>query len=317
MISAKTPSATMYAALKECGISNREAAGTLLNTALTFDGRQLRDRIDESSQLSRRIVHTRPGEIPAELFCDFTQTCPAIEHQILRRLGVSRRTRREADPSQRLRQRLLADYAPAMEDALSACDVDPSLYRNMVTYLEQADLPREEDRTLLHLMLFVVTGCLGDPQAAADLLVPYATDTLGADFHTAHTVTSANPYRAAKPVQLKLGIVRVVEGSIKAGSHIWTLDPAGTTIGLLAGSATDVTDVESDVSRQHARIWYEGGRWLLQDLGSTNGTHVISGASGLESKVGTDPAEAVEIAATDTICLGASTRFVVMPLLSS
>lgn len=317
MIRAESPSAVLYAALKECGLANREAAMFLLNTELTFDGRRLSERIGESSQLSRRIVHTLPGEVPASLFGDFTRTCPALEARLLARLGSSRRVAGAQQPWQTLEERLVGSYAPAMECALDACGIDASLYHNMVGYIEQADLPHEEHRARLHLMMLVITGCLGDPKAASDTVVAYATERLGADFHTAHTITNSDLLDAAPAVKLQLGLVRVVDGSIKAGSRIWPLDPAGTHIGLLRDSAADITDVGIDVSRQHARIWREDSRWLLRDLGSTNGTRLISGATGVETTVGTTPDEAVEIAATDTICLGATTRFLVMPVLGA
>lgn len=36
-------------------------------------------------------------------------------------------------------------------------------------------------------------------------------------------------------------------------------------------------DPQTKISRQHARIWREGGNFLLEDLGSSNGTMVVSG----------------------------------------
>ena len=84
-----SPSSVMYAQLKEFGISNRDAARLLLNTSLTFDGRMLGSRIDDSSQLSRRIVHTAPEELPQSLFNNFAEACTVIERRILQRLAAS------------------------------------------------------------------------------------------------------------------------------------------------------------------------------------------------------------------------------------
>ena len=39
----------------------------------------------------------------------------------------------------------------------------------------------------------------------------------------------------------------------------------------------DAHDTEAKVSRRHARIVYQGGRYLIEDLGSTNGTFVNRG----------------------------------------
>ena len=56
---------------------------------------------------------------------------------------------------------------------------------------------------------------------------------------------------------------------------------AGTTVGLsdqqiTIGRAGDATLVLSDdyASTRHARIFPQDGQWLLEDLGSTNGTYL-------------------------------------------
>lgn len=58
--------------------------------------------------------------------------------------------------------------------------------------------------------------------------------------------------------------------------------PDGGTLGRGAGSTVVIPD--SAVSTQHARVFLDGGRWVVQDLGSTNGTLVDgqpSSAAGL------------------------------------
>jgi pSer/pThr/pTyr-binding forkhead associated (FHA) protein len=39
----------------------------------------------------------------------------------------------------------------------------------------------------------------------------------------------------------------------------------------------DACDPEAKVSRRHARILFENGKYLIEDLGSTNGTFVNRG----------------------------------------
>ena len=41
----------------------------------------------------------------------------------------------------------------------------------------------------------------------------------------------------------------------------------------------DITDVGPGVSAHHARIRRDGRDWLVEDLGSKNGTVLVSGAS--------------------------------------
>jgi hypothetical protein len=50
----------------------------------------------------------------------------------------------------------------------------------------------------------------------------------------------------------------------------WVLDKPVITIGRW--SANDIVLPSREVSRQHARIRHEGGRYLLEDCGSKNGT---------------------------------------------
>ena len=307
----------MYAKLKEFGISNRDAASTLLNVRLTFDGRMLRNRVDESSQLSRRIVHTTPGEIPIGLFNNFHITCPQIERRILSSLAIERFKGDEAAANKALADELAGPCAERMLKALEGCGVDGSVFRNMTSYIEHADLIREEDRTLLSLMNFVITGCVGNPQTASILVVDYATNVLGADFQTAQTVISASTRPMTTQTDIVLGLVRIVDGHIKAGSQMHVLNPEGTEIGLLPTSKHIVTDVDEDVSRRHAYVWRQDDTWYVRDLGSTNGTRLISGADGSEVLVPTEPENPVPVAPTDIICLGATTRFIAMPVLGS
>jgi hypothetical protein len=47
--------------------------------------------------------------------------------------------------------------------------------------------------------------------------------------------------------------------------------------GIFPDIDLDVYDPEAKVSRRHARIIYDGGRFMIEDLGSTNGTFVNRG----------------------------------------
>lgn len=307
-----SPNALMYTKLKSWGISNRDAATILLNTELTFDGRTLRSRIEESSQLSRRIVHTQPGEIPLTLFNNFQVTCPQLVDRMVSRLAVVRYAGDKTQAATQLQAELVGTCSAQMATALQETGGDGALYRNMLSYLQHVDLPREDDRLVLHLMLFVISGCTGSARTASNLVNDHATTALGADFHTSETIFAETAQPPEMDVDLGLGFVRIKDGRIEAGSQMHVLDPAGTEIGLLPSSLHTVTDVGPDASRHHARVWREGGIWYLCDLGSTNGTYLVSGADGTELPVGPDP---VALATSDIVCLGATTRFIVMPVI--
>lgn len=47
--------------------------------------------------------------------------------------------------------------------------------------------------------------------------------------------------------------------------------------GIFPDVDLDPVDPEVTVSRRHARIWYQNGHYLIEDLGSTNGTFINRG----------------------------------------
>jgi len=118
--------------------------------------------------------------------------------------------------------------------------------------------------------------------------------------------------------------MRIVSGKLKGpnGFHRLNTDAQGTEIGSLASDSSAINDVDEDVSRRHARVYREGTSWYIVGLKSTNGTTVISGADKIERVVeppkGERPRdyvpEPVEIFPADTLCLGSSTRFMVIPI---
>lgn len=318
-----TPSSVMYAELKRLGMSNRDAAAALLNTQLTFDGQPLQARINESSQLSRRIVHTEPGEIPRGLFNSFHLSCPRIARAVIDEQSIERYHGDPDEAATGLLRSLAGAPSEKMLAALSERGIDGAVYRNMGSYIAHSDLPDNKDRFTLALMMFIVTGCLGNPRVASITVVDYATEVLGADFQTAQTVISA----VAQPTELQtdplLGLVRMVEGKIKAGAQMHVLNADGTEIGLLPKARHTIADVDADVSRRHARIWREKGTWFIEGLGSTNGTFLVSGVTSEEivvelpraARVDGQKTTPVEIAATDILLLGSTTQFMVLPVM--
>jgi hypothetical protein len=61
------------------------------------------------------------------------------------------------------------------------------------------------------------------------------------------------------------------------GPHRLHLKPDGATIGLAPENDLVIThdlDGWESVSRRHARIYTQAGRWIVQDLESTNGVYV-------------------------------------------
>lgn len=306
-----TPSSVMYRQLKSLGISNREAARLLLNTSLVFDGNTLSSRIDDSSQLTRRVVHVEPGEIPVGMFNRFELSCPQLHRRILAKLYDMHRSDELA--AKALCKALRGEGSDRMLAALTACGIDGTLFRNMLVYIDHADLDSTRDRSLMLLMLFVIVGCTANPHTASVIVLDYATNIMGADYHTAQTVFSNDPASVPRTNGTFLGIVRIRDGYILKGTRMHVLDPSGTTVGLMPTAKHTVIDVDGDVSREHALIWRdELGRWLIKDLGSMNGTRMIKRDSDEVILVGDEPTEVLE---TDIICLGATTRFMALPII--
>ncbi len=68
---------------------------------------------------------------------------------------------------------------------------------------------------------------------------------------------------------LKLSVVR---SNFYIPQQSWTLKPGEYILGRFP--TNDIVIPDPYVSRRHARIYFSDGKWLIEDLGSTNGTIV-------------------------------------------
>jgi pSer/pThr/pTyr-binding forkhead associated (FHA) protein len=85
----------------------------------------------------------------------------------------------------------------------------------------------------------------------------------------------ARPARPAKPSRARAGRAAPQQLLVTGG------DLAGTSMGLAdqqitIGRANDATLVLTDdyASSRHARLFPQDGQWIVEDLGSTNGTYL-------------------------------------------
>ena len=81
-------------------------------------------------------------------------------------------------------------------------------------------------------------------------------------------------------------------------------------IGALALGDGDIADVGAGVSAHHARLVREGAAWFVRDLGSTNGTEIVSGATGERMVV--HEGSTSRLSAGDRLVLGDDTVFIVI-----
>lgn len=316
----ETPSSTMYADLKIYGhVSNQSAAELLLSDEPQRGRVAPRDRIkNDRSYPSREIVHANPRTVRPARFADIPQAALTLASRITSELGCGTFEAHE--------QRAAHYGGPAAEKmcaALDAFSLDSTLYRNALAKIAQAPLSSERSRSVLYLMLFVATGCLGDPVKSVAMVEDFAASKLAAGLYTTEmNVGEGFEPDAPKPKEFTLGLLRVVDGVPKAPIHALSRDPEGTVIGALVSGPNSISDVDGDVSRRHLRVWAEDGRWWAQGLGSTNGSTLISGDT-RETRV-IEPARVdrergadyppVEILNSDTLCLGATTQFLVMQM---
>jgi pSer/pThr/pTyr-binding forkhead associated (FHA) protein len=100
------------------------------------------------------------------------------------------------------------------------------------------------------------------------------TDMFGTAAAKARTRQAAQPARTPqRPARSSRGAPRVlvVTGGPLSGMTINLTDQQ-----ITMGRANDATLVLNDdyASSRHARIFPQGGQWIVEDLGSTNGTYL-------------------------------------------
>lgn len=306
----ETPSSIMYADLRAFGgISNTEAARTLLSATVSFGGKSPRDRIESRTYLSREVVHVQPSHVNPSIFADFYVSTQTLYSRVLSRVGSDKL----------MAEHYAGEASEAMCAVLRAYGLDAQVYHNEVARLKRVGLRSERDRPVLFMMLFCITGCLADAPTAVSYVEAFARNKLAQDLAT---ITADSARLRSVTVQqaptISLGLLRMVGGT--AVPPIIPLEPSGSTVGALATGPGAITNVGPDVSRMHARIWCEDDRWLCQGLGSTNGTVVISGENG--TAICIEPPRSrraswadyppYEIRDGDTLCFGQSTKFRVL-----
>lgn len=314
-----TPSSIMYADLKDFGhIPNREAALALLSPDAPYGGMSMRARAyNDRTFLSRDVVHALPGKIAPEQFNDLATASLALARQILSRLGGG------DEACTQLERHYAGPASLAMAVALSSFSLDATLYSNARDRIACVSYSHPQTRGRLLLMLFVATGCLGDPAAAVALVDDFAQAGTIEGLCTTETTVGQGFAKAEDPhhEEVRLGLLRLVGDAVSGSVLPLSTSPRGTVIGALASEPGDINTVDVDVSRQHLRVFRDGrGTWYAQGLGSTNGTTLISGDT--HKQVCVEPPRfereegatypPVRIANSDTLCLGSSTRFLVM-----
>lgn len=321
VIPLETPSSFMFTDLRKFGkLTNRDAAQELLSATVTYGGKAPRMRINDRTFLSRQIVHALPGQTHPELFADFFQSSQTLTSRIIANRPNPATAREE------VRAHYCGDAAMGMQRVLRDFDLDDTLYANAISRISAAKFRSESDRTVLYVMLFLTIGCLADPQRAVSIVERFVEYKLAMDIGTVEMDVGAGyeDGATAEHDEVLLGLLRISGGTARPPIHPLATTDEGTLVGSLVEGADVINDVDVDVSRRHLRVWRDGAHWYAQGLGSTNGTTLIPGDGG--GAVTIEPPRAkrthdgsyppVEISNSDILCLGATTRFLVMRITS-
>lgn len=311
MASELTPCSALFSAMKKLGgISYKELASLILSGRPLSDGRSPVSRVHDRTWVSRFVVHAPVGTLQEQYFCDFGVSAL----RIVARLKAHEGKRLDNDQIISL---VRATDKHRMEEALAGCHQSTTLYRNTLERIIDEPGYSPDEHAEAAMVLFVATGCLGDVRRAVAYATEY-TRTIHGGHLTTPAAGPATPGMRGEPeVAPVLGLLRIVDG-YAAGAPHW-LSPAeeGTVLGALALSDGAINDVGSHASGTHARIWRAAdGRWMVEDLGSTNGTTLISGIDRAEVAVAAPGSTGIaaprEIRPGDELRLADDTAFMVL-----
>lgn len=309
-----TPSSVLYKDLKSFGIKNKDAARELFDASRRIGGgKTVGTELDSRPKLSSKYVNVEPGAFDETAFRPFSRSTNALASALLSKTNGGVRA---------LEAHYMNEAAQEMCTALRSFGLATEPYENALVRIEHGTYPKPQARFQLAFMLFVICGCLADARRAVALEEEYATDWLGASVRTVTAEPGSLPPRgndASQVEDMRIGIIRMnADGTFPAHAALKSV-PKSTEGATIGSGACDITEVGPHVSRQHARIYFENGRWFIIGMKSTNGTTVISGASGEETVVEPPKRERPRryapqprvINPADIICLADDTRFIV------
>ena len=309
-----TPREVMFDVMgDQWNISNKDLASMILSDKAVTKGKSPLELAQVRSSLSRYVVHVQPGEYCYRWLAPFEVSIPKV---------VSACKHAETCSSNReIVEYLGGEGCRLMKTSLDEHGLDGALYANTAARIAAGDIKSDADAAELSVMLFVITGCLGDPAKAVETTMVTAKRYSGpAVLETALPVTNE---AVTLPGEVyELGMYRFENGVLLSNAYRLNTSPDGTEIGSMSTTPHSINDVGRGVSRRHARIWRdEAGQWWVEGLGSTNGTTLVSGIDRSTTVVEPPKAKAagfesrpVPIFPGDSLNLAGTTEFVFVSL---
>lgn len=275
-MAAETPCSVLYNDIRSFGgLKHLEIARMLINGNSYLGSTLLEKCSSNRSYLTRYIVHREPDQCAPAIYSDFAVTTLNLSAAICSKLGGGE------SAYQAIAEHYRGPAANEMMSALASYKLDSRLYANALNHIDNFDGNAVREKSTLYLMLFVATGALADPIQGVATVERFCDSKTGGHFGTTETtvgrgfMSSLEQPRAVAPTSVCSEPMPTTAPTCKS---ILTRDPRGTVIGSLPKTSPSITDVGADASREHLRIWLEGGHWYAQGLGSTNGTVLESGA---------------------------------------
>ena len=315
----RMPSYVMFSDLRRFGrMSHYDAARVLLSDTAA-EGEQVspRARVEDRTYLSRQIVNAAPGQIPPSYFGDFYRAAQVILPRLLAQHG------NDAAGREAVQQHYSDDACSLMQDSLSSCGIDANIYANLVRRVMGRDDLAQNQRLTLLVMLFLIMGCLSDPAAAVARIDDFMEQNLIFRTNTEETtfLPRGEPGHR-EDAATHMGLIRIFpDSSVRDVVYPLRGGDGGTVIGALSCDPGSITDVDADVSARHLRITSSGGVWYATGLGATNGTVVMRPGSDEPIVVELPRARREDRSARpqrirqgDMLCLGSTTRFLVVRL---
>lgn len=158
----QTPIEVMFSLFKTSfALSHRALAELLLSDRPLTNGRPTAQMAQDTSWLSRTIVHSQPGSLEDRYFADWSYASDRILHK-LREKGYS-----NADI-----YTTIASATGAIAQTLNAYGRNGLLYRNAASRLVgcQSD---KDDRALISIALVISTACWCDPARSITYIIDH------------------------------------------------------------------------------------------------------------------------------------------------